>query len=384
MARSLLAILAVTLLIAMVLLWQSGEEITTETPLAVSSLLGDADTAGLGLADPSYRPSFPEDHGPHPDFRSEWWYFTGNLNDTDGHPFGFQFTIFRFALSGEPVRRSSRWATRQAWMAHLAVTDADETRFYRAERFARGGEMGLAGAVARPFAAWVGDWRMAADNHDLLPMNLSARAEDFGLSLTLEPGRGPVLQGEEGYSRKGPGVGNASHYYSYTRLPVSGELFLDDRTVAVTGEAWLDREWGTSALGPEVRGWDWFSLQLDDGTELMYYQLRRGDGSADPLSAGSVTGPMPRSLRSAEVELTPTRYWHSPDTGAAYPVGWQISVPSEDLRLNVEALLDEQEMVLSVNYWEGAVRALGTRKGLPISGRGYLEMTGYESDEIIP
>jgi len=384
MARSLLAVLAATLLIVMVLLWQSGDEVTTDTPLAVSSLLGDADTAGLGLADPSYRPSFPGDHGPHPDFRSEWWYFTGNLEDTDGHPFGFQFTIFRFALSGEPVRRSTRWATRQAWMAHLAVTDADQARFYRAERFARGGEMGLAGAVARPFAAWVGDWRMAADNHGLLPMNLSARSEDFGLNLTLKPGRGPVLQGEEGYSRKGPGVGNASHYYSYTRLPVSGKLFLDDRTVAVTGEAWLDREWGTSALGPEVRGWDWFSLQLDDGTELMYYQLRRGDGSADPLSAGSVTGPMPRSLRSTEVELTPTRYWHSPDTGAAYPVGWQISVPSEDLRLNVEALLDEQEMALSVNYWEGAVRALGTRKGLTISGRGYLEMTGYESDEIIP
>jgi len=384
MRSFLLAVVAVTSLIVIIVLWRSDDEIATDTPLAVSSLLGDADNTGLSLADPSHRPSFPEDHGPHPDFRSEWWYFTGNLEDVDGHLFGFQFTIFRFALDGEPVQRPSRWATRQAWMAHLAVTDAGEGRFYRAERFARGGKMGLAGAVAQPFSAWVGDWQMRAEHRTLLPMTLSASAEDFGLRLTLEPGRGPVLQGEEGYSRKGPGVGNASHYYSYTRLPVSGELLLDERTVVVTGEAWLDREWGTSALGPAVRGWDWFSLQLDDGTELMYYQLRRDDGSADPLSAGSLIGPRPRYLPSADVELTPQRRWHSPETGSRYPVRWQISVPSEDLRLNVEALLDEQEMALSVNYWEGAVRARGTRRGVPISGRGYLEMTGYGRDAITP
>jgi predicted secreted hydrolase len=193
-----------------------------------------------------------------------------------------------------------------------------------------------------------------------------------------------VLQGEQGYSRKGPGEGNASHYYSYTRLPAAGELLLAERVVPVRGEAWLDREWGTSALGPDVEGWDWFSLQFDDDTELMYYQLRRDDGSADPLSSGSMTGPVLQPLRSSEVRLEPTRVWRSPSTGISYPVAWRMEIPSRDLALDVEAILDAQEMDMSVNYWEGAVRAAGTRGGRPLRGRGYLEMTGYDRSGVSP
>jgi predicted secreted hydrolase len=200
----------------------SDDAASPETALAVSSLLGDGDDAGLSRADPAYRPVFPVDHGPHPDFRSEWWYFTGNLEDGDGRPFGFQFTIFRFAMDGDAVKRPSRWATRQAWMAHLAVTDAAGQRFLKAERLARGGDLGLAGATQGPFRAWVGDWEMVSEGEAFLPLSLSAVAEDFGLRLRLAPGRGPVFQGEQGYSRKGPGEGNASHYYSW---PVRSCLF---------------------------------------------------------------------------------------------------------------------------------------------------------------
>ncbi len=360
------------------------ETAAPEPALAVSGLLGDGDDSGLSRADPAYRPLFPVDHGPHPDFRSEWWYFTGNLADSEGRFFGFQFTIFRFALGGEAVERPSRWATRQAWMAHLAVTDAAGERFLKAERLARGGDLGLAGATQGPFRAWVGDWEMASEGEEFLPLSLSAVAEDFGLRLRLAPGRGPVLQGEQGYSRKGPGEGNASHYYSYTRLPAAGEILLADEVVAVQGNAWLDREWGTSALGPDVSGWDWFSLQFDDDTELMYYQLRRDDGSADPLSSGSITGPVLTSLRSSEVRLEPTRFWRSASTGIEYPVAWRMEVPSRSLVLDVEAVLDQQEMDVSVNYWEGAVTVSGTRDGRPLRGRGYLEMTGYDQAGFSP
>ena len=377
-------LLVISVVVAAALLGRSAENVEKAPTLTVSSLLGDGADAGLRVADPLYRPEFPRDHGAHPDFRSEWWYFTGNLQDPRGRPFGFQFTIFRFALSGHAPVRSSSWATRQVWMAHLAVTDVADRRFLRAERFARGGKMALAGATAAPFSAWVGPWSMRSEEGGFLPIELSAEAEDFGLRLRLAPGTGPVLQGEDGYSQKGPGVGNASHYYSYTRLPASGEILLGDEVVPVEGDAWLDREWGTSALGPDVHGWDWFSLQLTDGTELMFYQLRRGDGTADPLSAGSVTGPVPGRLDHSDVDLSPQRYWRSPDTGVRYPVAWQLAVPSEGLRLTVEALLDPQEMDLSVNYWEGAVRVVGTRAGVPVEGRGYLEMTGYEAGEVIP
>lgn len=349
-----------------------------DASLRVASLLGDADAPGLRRADPGYKPRFPRDHGPHPDYRAEWWYFTGNLDAPGGREFGFQFTIFRFALGGPAPERPSRWATRQAWMGHLAVTDVSGARFFRAERMARGGPMGLAGGSADPFRVWIDDWWVASPDAGFLPLDIRAVTEDFGLSLRLEPGPGPVLQGDHGYSRKGPGQGNASYYYSYPRLPVSGELRLEGESVPVTGEAWLDREWGTSALGPDVRGWDWFALRLDDGSELMYYRLRRADGSADRLSAGMLTGRDGGRLEAADLTVVPRRYWKSPETGDRYPVAWEISVPSRRLQLEVDALLDDQEMALSVNYWEGAVRISGTRAGTPIGGRGYLEMTGYQ------
>jgi len=375
---------AISLVAALTMLQRNPGESPGPGTLQVASLLGDAGATGLRKADPSYTLAFPGDHGAHPDYRSEWWYFTGNLDAADGRRFGFQFTIFRFALGAAGSDRESRWSTRQAWMGHLAVTDVDASRFFRAERLARGGDMGLAGARAAPFHAWIDGWQMRSLQSAFLPLDLSAQAEDFGLDLRLSPGRGPILQGDRGFSRKGPGPGNASYYYSYTRLPVSGALRVSGETVPVTGNAWLDREWGTSALGPDVRGWDWFALQFDDGSELMYYRLRHEDGSADPLSSGILAAGSVRHLDAAGVTLTPGRYWKSPETGARYPVSWELSIPSENVDLQVDALVDDQEMDLSVTYWEGAVRVRGTRGGTSITGRGYLEMTGYETSTLSP
>lgn len=381
MSRAALVVVALGAVIAFAVIGLRSGDVTESTrPISIGSVLGTTDSDGFRRADPAYRPAFPEDHGAHPDFRSEWWYFTGNLADDEGRRYGFQYTLFRFAMASDDGERASAWGTRQVWMGHLAVTDVDGRRFFKAERFSRGGEIGLAGATANPFRAWMDDWSMASLGQPLFPLELSAAAEDFGLTLRLDDERGPVLQGDGGYSQKGPGQGNASHYYSYTRLRAAGELALGGQRLKVSGEAWLDREWSTSALGEGVVGWDWFALQLDDDSEVMFYRLRRSDGSADPLSAGTVTAAAsdPRPLgRDAGIE--PLRHWMSPETGIRYPVAWRLTVPSESLELEVNALLDEQEMATAVRYWEGAVEVHGARAGRRVAGRGYLEMTGYES-----
>ncbi|MDH4031091.1 MAG: carotenoid 1,2-hydratase [Chromatiales bacterium] len=379
--RSLVVVAA----IAAALWWalaSQQEERRAGDPVRVSSVLGEGDTAGFELADPGYRLVFPADHGPHPDFRTEWWYFTGNLMADDGRHFGFQYTIFRFALAAEGADRASPWATRQIWMGHLALTDVTGERFYRVERFARGGSIGLAGATSEPFRVWLDDWAMQSQQDSFLPLQLSAQDADFGIELLLTEGVGPVLQGEQGYSAKGPGTGNASHYYSFTRLDTLGRIRIGAEDIKVAGQAWLDREWSTSALGPDVNGWDWFALQMSDGSDLMFYRLRRADGRSDPLSAGLIVGPggSARRLASVDARVRPTRYWTSDETGIRYPVAWQLELPGEALDLQVEALLDAQEMALSVRYWEGAVGITGSRDGRAIEGFGYLEMTGYEED----
>lgn len=342
--------------------------------LSVVSLLGDGEADGYARAAPDAEFVFPRDHGPHPDFRSEWWYFTGNLADAQGRAFGFQLTFFRFALAPRERPGASAWGTRQVWMAHFALTDVDGGRFHRAETFQREA-LGLAGARAEPFRAWVGEWEAAATGDGFFPMTLDADAGDFALALTLEEAKPMVFQGDDGYSAKGAEPGNASLYYAFTRLAAAGRVRVGERTFPVTGEAWLDREWSTSALGEGVVGWDWLSLQLDDGRELMLYQLRHEDGSPSPFSAGSLVaadGTVTR-LSAGDFAMRPGRRWTSPATGAAYPVEWRVEVPKLDLAFDVTAALDAQEMDLSVRYWEGAVRAAGGES----AGRGYLELTGY-------
>lgn len=327
--------------------------------------------------------SFPGDHGPHPGFRNEWWYFTGNLEapaagGEEARRFGFQLTFFRNQLTPRPVERASGWAANEVYMAHLTLTDVAAERFHAFERFSRVA-LGLAGAQVSPFRVWTADW-VAEGGNDVPPIRLRAAEGAVAIDLELAAGKPLVLQGDRGLSFKGGGPGNASYYYSFTRLPARGTVEVEGRRYAVAGLAWMDREWSTSALAANQIGWDWFSLQLADGRDLMLYRLRRRDGSADPASAGTLievdgtAGPLDYST----VGLEALDFWASPATGARYPARWRLALPAEGLELTLTPLLAGQELDLALRYWEGAVAIEGTSGGRPISGFGYVEMTGYE------
>jgi predicted secreted hydrolase len=352
--------------------------------LDVAELLAGADTLHERAVEP--RPfSFPADHGAHPGFRTEWWYFTGNVTAGDGRELGYQLTFFRSALADTasyvaglvPAPEQSGWRSRHAYMAHFAVSDITAARLHAHERFARGAH-GLAGAEAAPFRVWLASWR-AAGTAGFFPVRLQATAGDLAIDLVLEAGKPMVLHGEGGLSRKGPEPGNASYYYSFTRMPTRGSVRVGGRSYDVSGSSWLDREWSTSVLAPGVEGWDWLALQLEDGSELMLYRLRHGDGGADPFSAGTYVAAdgTTMALSADAFTLTPTGTWRSPLDGTSYPTTWRVVVPGLDLSLEVAAAFAAQELNLSVRYWEGAVRAAGSRAGQDVSGRGYLEMTGY-------
>jgi predicted secreted hydrolase len=265
-------------------------------------------------------------------------------------------------------------------MGHLALTDGKNGAFHAFERFCRGAN-GLAGASARPFRVWLEDWEMTgpAQGEDIFPIQLRAFERDVGISLTLYPAKPLVVQGDAGLSQKSSEPGNASFYYSFSRLEASGEIDLGAQSARVEGLAWMDREWSTSALSPEQVGWDWFALQLDDGSDLMYYQLRLKDGSADPLSKGILVWPAGEAsvLQSSDVQLDVSDRWESPLDGSEYPSGWRLAVPSEDLVLDLSPVLSDQELNLSFRYWEGAVRVTGALRGQAIGGKGYVELTGY-------
>ncbi|HVS00247.1 MAG TPA: lipocalin-like domain-containing protein [Thermoanaerobaculia bacterium] len=352
--------------------------------LSVAEALRGDDARGYARAVEPRDFSFPADHGPHPEFRTEWWYYTGNLATREGRRFGFQLTFFRSALAPlapkTPERRSA-WATRQAWLAHFTVTDVEGRRFRSFERWSRDA-LDLAGVKAEPFRVWLGDWSSEAAGPPAggtPPMRLRAAQEGIAIDLLLQPGKPPALQGERGLSRKSAEPGNASYYYSLTRMPAAGTVSLDGESFPVTGSAWMDREWSTSSLGKNQVGWDWFALQLDDGSEVMLYRLRRTDGSPDPSSSGTAVAPdgTARPLALAGFELEDLDVWQSSDSGARYPARWRVRVPSEGLDLEVEPLLADQELDVSFRYWEGAVAVEGTRRGRPVRGRGYVEMTGY-------
>jgi len=322
--------------------------------------------------------AFPADHGPHPDYQTEWWYYTGNLQTAGGRHFGYQLTFFRRALAPAAARqeRQSAWATDQVYMAHLAITDTAGKQHDGFERFARGAA-GLASAQASPYSVWLGDWSVAEVRPGLV--RLLAAQGDLALDLLLAEQKGPILHGDQGYSRKGPGSGNASYYCSLTRLATTGTVRAPDGVHQVSGLSWMDHEFSTSALAPGQVGWDWFSLQLDDGSELMLFQLRRQDGGVDPFSSGTYVAPdgSAQSLARGEFEIEVGGSWKSPHTGATYPAQWKITVPALDLTLSLEPHLADQELSVSYAYWEGAVRAEGQRAGAPVRGSGYVEMTGY-------
>ncbi len=328
---------------------------------------------------------FPEDHGPHQDYRTEWWYFTGNLQSDAGRHFGFELTFFRLGLVAGTGTGGEDWGRDSAWMAHFALTDTANGGFAQAERLARSHER-LAFARSDALTVRVQDWsaNTGADGN----LHLQAQMEGYSIDLNASGLEEIVLQGEQGLDRKGPEIGNASYYYSAPSLQVTGVVATggngtgaaNSQMHRVSGSAWLDREWGTSTLSPGVAGWDWFALQLSDGRRLMYYRLRTSGGDTSPYSGGSLAGPGQAVVRlgTEDVRLDSVRTWRSEATGVRYPVAWSLSIPGESLALEIEPVLEAQEIDLSVRYWEGAVQVRGVANGLPIDGQGYLELAGYE------
>jgi predicted secreted hydrolase len=392
-ARSckLLALSAVVVPVFTGLAWLAIRE--TPPPRAasvpVAEALGGVPDTGFARALVPRPFTFPGDHGPHPGFRNEWWYYTGNVATAAGRRFGYQLTFFRIALAPRAEPRASAWATSDVWMAHLAVTDVAGRRFVAKSRLARGA-LSLAGARAEPFRVWLEDWSAAGVDRAATPrMKLAAGDVDVGVELVLDSRKPPVPQGDRGLSVKGAEPGQASHYYSLTRLDTRGVIRVGAERFAVTGTSWMDREWSTSALARDQVGWDWFALHLDDGRDLMVYRLRRTDGSADPASAGALIAPdgSRRPLALADVTIDVLGWWPSPRGDTRYPARWRLAIPSEDLVLEIEPWVADQEWTDPVRYWEGAVSARGlagaaserggATRGREVRAEGYAELVGY-------
>ncbi|HSR68919.1 MAG TPA: lipocalin-like domain-containing protein [Acidobacteriota bacterium] len=340
-------------------------------------------------AAPDYSWAFPQDHWAHHDYRIEWWYFTGHLKEqgADDFRFGYQFTFYRIGLSSQQPRFDSRWATRSLIMGHAALTDlrSGEHLFsellYRTTPF-----LGGFSSYPDPLLAWS---RAPAGTDARWELRFNGQAFDFSarddakgiaFDLSTRPAKPLVLQGPNGYSSKGPGPGSASLYYTFPRLDTSGTVELRGRPYQVIGQSWMDKEFSTSVLSPQQVGWDWFSLQFQDGSELMLFQLRRRDGSPDHGRATFIDAQSrPRFLELDEWTLTPSESWTSPQSQAPYPVAWTLSIPSLNLDLRIRSLLEDQEnrssLVTDLNYYEGAVQ-ITSPSGAPL-GRGFAELTGY-------
>ena len=329
-------------------------------------------------ARPGRNLSFPSDHGNHPAFKTEWWYFTGHLTTSNNRRFGFELTFFRVALADVP-ENPSRWRPQELYPAHFAISDLDTGRFHYREKVARVGP-GLAGSEQGNLHVWTHNWSARLDGE---VFQVEAAVPGMTLELQLKSLKPPVLHGDGGFSRKGPRPEQASHYYSLTRLEGQGSLGLEGDSHVVKASAWMDHEFMSTLLSEEEIGWDWFSLQLDNGEDLMLFQVRR-EGNTQPRTISgtwvSETGES-SALSEQEIELVPLDFWKSPATGAIYPIAWQIRIPSHQLELEVRASIPNQELITlrstGVIYWEGSVEAVGSQAGAAIRGRGYLELTGY-------
>ena len=322
---------------------------------------------------------FPGDHGAHPRYKTEWWYYTGHLRAKDGESFGYQLTFFRAGLKQPDPRARSAWALHTVYFAHLALTDVNRRTFTFREKADRGA-LGLAGAAVGRLKVWIDSWQaeMQDDEH-----HLRAQDEGLGLDLALTPRKPPVLHGDAGFSRKAAQGDAASYYYSLTRMDTRGRVHLGKRDLEVTGSSWMDHEFFTQTLAPDLAGWDWFALQLDDGWEVMLYLLRHRDGSIDPASSGNLIDPrgQARRLKLGDFKLTPTKTWNSPHSQAIYPGGWKLEIPNAGYSLTLAPTLADQEIRAGeaggVTYWEGQIEVQGQRHQQSVSGQGYAELTGY-------
>ncbi len=337
----------------------------------IAEMAGDGSNEQFSRAIDPYEFSFPRDYGPHPNFQTEWWYYTGNLKTKTGRHFGYQFTIFRRALDTGKIPGESDWRTNQVYFAHFAVSDIQEEKFHSFEKFSRGA-LGLSGAQAEPYMVWLDDWQVFKEGEEYV---LLAKEGQVALQLKMTLEKPTVFQGDDGLSRKSEDEGNASYYYAQTRLASEGVIEVGSQRFEVTGDSWLDREWSTSAFKRGESGWDWFSVQLEDNREVMLYQIRYKDGGISPYSSGSYIDASGKKthLTLDEYSIEVTDSWKSPHTETVFPSSWILSIPGLNLELTVIPLFNDQEHRHSFNYWEGAARVTSDS----VNGYGYVELTGY-------
>lgn len=357
---------------------------TGETRRVARASVVEALSRGQGdfaLATEPLTLTFPRDHGPHPEYRTEWWYFIGNLTDERGQAYGYQLTFFRSALTAEAPPRRSDLASNQLYMAHFAITSAPANRHLSFERFSRGAG-GLAGAQGEPtFAVWLEDWAARQIGPDIYELSASVQDDNgpVALRLTVRETRSPLLHGNAGLSQKGPEPGNANYYYSLVQLETSGELTVAGEQISVTGVSWMDHEFGTSFLSGDTKGWDWFAVQLENGVVFMFGEFHNGLGGERSVYAGTLAFPDGRQykLEEADFDLQALGEWTSPRTGVTYPAGWRASFPAHETELTIEPLIMDQEMDVAFIYYEGATRIQAQIAGQGVSGVGYVELTGY-------
>jgi predicted secreted hydrolase len=351
---------------------------------------------------PGYQYEFPRDHASHPDYKTEWWYYTGHLEGENGKQYGYELTFFRASTEVQDLPKGSRWSVSQIYPAHFALSELSDNRFRFWERMNREG-LEIAGARSDVYSVWNELWSVdrlgpqhvlraqglpPLDEKNQAPenkgLNIVSKDGSVMLNLVLAEGKPPAIHGKNGVSQKASCVGCASHYYSLTRMPTQGVLYLDGKPLVVSGQSWMDHEFGSNQLAQEQTGWDWFSLQLDNGEEWMFYLLRTTDGKPDPNSSGTaiaVDG-QTRHLDLSEFQITPSQSWTSPNSKAVYPAQWRIQIPTEQVDLTLLPLMADQELNTAgstgVSYWEGAVKITGQSHGKKVNGKGYVELTGYK------
>ena len=328
--------------------------------------------------------SFPQDHFSHPEFKTEWWYYSGHIQSQNQvkKKYGYQLTFFRTGLKREAKSQKSKWSIQNLYFAHLALTDELEKRFEYREKINRG-SLGEAGASEKTFRVWIEDWSVEGRGPQIQNHFLKAGDKNFGIELMLSPERNPAIHGQNGISQKAEGEGYASHYYSITRLKTEGRLFLKGNEVPVNGISWMDHEFGSNQLREYQVGWDWFSLQLDNGTDLMFYQIRHKDGEIDPYSSGAIIFPDGKyeHLPLKEFQIEVLEKWRSQKSEGHYPSKWRLKVPRHGIELILVPTVKEQELITKestrVTYWEGSVKVEGKYENNPAKGMGYAELTGY-------
>lgn len=381
--KKVLAAILIIIFICAVFIIRQDSKTTDSTDYFEDFMKKETDTAGFLKAVDKIKFQFPRDHGIHEGFQTEWWYFTGNLKTDDNKKFGYQFTIFRSQLKPEQEKRNASFAANAVYMAHLALTDAENKKFYYFDKFSRENEKNTF-VKLKPFRAEIDGWKVFENDNDfqkLENLKIMAKEQNIELELDLKIVKPFVFQGDEGLSQKGKGIGNASYYYSATRISTKGTIKINNNEYIVSGNSWLDREWSTSALSENQEGWDWFSIQLDDFSEIMFYNLRLKSGQKDPLSKGVIVfeNGNYKKLDADDLIIEIKDRWESP-RGGVYPSKWKVKIPEHKIELELKPLIKNQELNFFIRYFEGAVSVEGLKNGNKISGAGYVELTGYAKD----